>query len=548
MKSAALLLFFALLACVSYGSLVWQFSTDGAVASKPLAFQGMLIVASDDGNVYALNPTSGARIWQAQVGQKPNEVIPFENSVVVSTTGGRVVRLDGLGKATWTVNLNTTPYNVSYIYGAAANSRGIFLTASNGLYLIERNTTARLLRHYPAGTLMTPPASADDYVIYGQGDSLYEAGYDGNVRWKSPLESGSFWARPAIQGNVVYAGALDGRMHAYSASNGGQLWEARTRNWVMSTPLVQGGRAYFGSNDGAVYAADTATGAIIWQAQTTLAVETTPEAGVMGGRSVIFAGGTDRSVYAINTDNGQIVWKGSAAGAAGSPLFYQNLVIFGSEDDRIYAYSSERACSITNPREGSVIGRKEVVVQGKYVSQAGGASVWVNFNGESWQRTNTSGDGWTYYANPAGAFKPGINVISCRVSDSSGEERGSSFTSVAVDYDQNMPTGTLVVTVSPLVTDNVPFTIYVNDKDDGSPVDRFTLTIAGKDIRGDKNATIKLPAGQYDATVKKTGFGDANVRINVSSAGVNPLYAGVGGVLILVLLWKAWASVKARKR
>lgn len=545
MKRAALLLF---LASLSYASLVWQFSTDGAVNAKPLVFQGMLIVASDDGNVYALDPAAGARMWQAQAGRRPNEAIAFDNGIAVSTTGGRVVKLDRLGRTLWSVNLNVSRYNVSYLYGAAAGTRGLFVTADTGVYFVEKNSTVRRLVEFDDRSLATAPVAGPDYAIYGQNNTLYKVRENGAIEWKASIGQGSFWARPALDGTFVYAGGLDGSMHAYSISNGGRAWEARTRSWVMGTPLIKDGMAYFGSNDGNVYAVNIGSGSVEWKAPTTLAVYTEPEAGAMGGRSVIFAGDSDKSTYAISSDTGEVVWKGSAAGSVGSPLFYQNLVIFGSEDKRVYAYSTERACSITSPREGSVLGMKEVVVEGRHVSQAGGASVWVNINSAGWERTNTSGSGWTYYVDPKEKFRGGINVISCKVVDNSGEETGNAFTSVAVNHDPNIPLSTLVVTVSPTLLENAPFTVYVNDGDDGSPVDRFTLTIAGKDVEASKNVTLQMPAGQYDVTVKKIGFGDAAVRLNVSASGMNPLYLGVGGVLILIIGWRAISSMRRAKR
>ncbi len=539
------LVFLLLLASLSFSSLTWQFSTGGAVTARPVVFQGMLVVPSDDGNLYAIGAASGAKIWQAPVGIKPNEALSFDNAVVVSSTEGTVTKIDRNGRQLWSVDLNVTRYNVSYIYGASANDKEVFVTASNGIYSLDRNGTVHTLLTFQPG-LVTAPAAGPDYVIYGMNRTLYKLSDARNIMWTARIDGGSFLPAAAIDNNVAYVGALDGMMHAYSA-NGGELWHVRARNWVMSTPLVKGGMVYFGSNDGRVYAVDASTGTIAWEAQTQLAVETEPEAGTMGGRSVIFAGGSDRNIYAIDASNGEIVWKGSAGGAVASPLFYQNLVIFGSQDGRVYAYSTERACSITSPVEANVLGMKEVVVKGRYVSSAGGASIWVNVNDQGWEQATVTNDGWIYYVDPKARFNPGLNTISCKVVDNGGEETGQMFTSVAVNHDPNIPLSILVITASPNIIENVPFTIYVNDGDDGSPVDRFALTVDGKTITGDKNVTLKLAAGAHTVAVKKIGFNDATVSINVSSAGLNPLYIVVGAVLILLIVWRAWSSFRATR-
>jgi outer membrane protein assembly factor BamB len=419
----------------------------------------------------------------------------------------------------------------------------IFVTASNGIYSIGKNGTAHLLLPV-SDNLITPPAAGPDYVIYGINDTLYKLNTNTKgMDWTITLDDGAFWAPAVIDGSILYVGALDGMMHAYSV-NGGQIWQARTRNWVMGTPLVSEGRVYFGSNDGGVYAVDSGSGNTRWVAQTQMAVQTMPEKGTMGGRNVIFAGAGDNSAYAIDIGNGEIVWKGSATGAVGSPLFYENKVIFGSQDRNVYAYSTERACSILSPREANVLSLKEVVVSGRFVSAAGGATVWVSVNGQPWEEANVSGAAWEKYVKPRGEFKPGLNIISCKVSDNGGEENGGAFTSIAVNHDPNIPLSTLMVTVSPTITENVPFIIYVNDGDDGSPVDRFELTVDGKTLTGNKNLTLGLGAGTHGVLVKKEGFNDAEVSISVSSASINPAYPAVGGVLILIIVWRAWSSFR----
>ena len=536
---------FLLLVSVSFPSMIWQYGTGGAVTAKPLVFQGLLLVPSDDGNVYALNPATGAKVWDAQVGTAPNEVIPFDGAAIVSTTKGTVTMLDRDGRQVWSTDLNTSQYNVSYIYGASANDKEVFVSASNGIYLIEKNGTASPLVNFP-NSLATAPAAGPDFVVYGINGTLYRLSDTGDVLWTASIDGGSFLPQPAVDNGAVYVGALDSMVHAYTA-NGAQIWQVRTHNWVMGTPLVDGGTVYFGSNDGRVYAVDGGSGDVLWEAQTELAVETEPEPGTLGGRNVVFVGGTDRSIYAMDRSDGEIVWKGSAGGGVGNPLFYQGLVIFGSADNKVYAYSTERACSITSPVEANVLGLKEVVVEGKYVSSAGGAAVWVNVNDQGWEEANTTGADWVYYINPAVSFNPGLNTIDCKVVDSAGEDSGDVYTSVTVNHDPNIPLSTLVVTATPDAIENVPLTIYVNDGDDGSPVDRFNLTVDGKAYSGDENVTLSLAAGTHAVTVQKIGFNDATVDISVGSAGLNPIYVVVGVVLILIIVWKAWSSFSASR-
>ncbi len=539
MKRAALLI---LVLSLSYASLVWEFSTDGATTSKPVLFQGAIVMASDDGNLYALDPATGAKKWQAAVGRRPADMVIADNAIYLAVSGGKVMKLGANGAKQWETDLNRTN-NVTRIYGAAVNQKTVYVTADNGVYAIEKNGSLRSRLSYFNESVLSAPAAGADFVVYGMGGQLLRQADSGVVAWRAALPEGSFWqSRPVIEGNVIYVGALDDSMHAYILTNGMEIWSARTRNWVTSTPLVRENVVYFGSNDGNVYAVQGGDGNIIWAAPTQLAVQTQPEYGFMGGREVIFAGGTDKSVYAISKDGGEVVWKGSSTAAAGSPLFYQNKVIFGSEDGKVFAYSTERACSIASPREGDVIGRKEVVVGGKYVSESGDAMVMVQVNGGELVPANITDADWEYFMDPKARLAPGLNIISCQVADSAGSESGPAFTSVSVNHDPEIPLSSLTVTVSPDIMEGEEFTVYVNDGDDGSPVDRFEISFNGADpIRADKNYSTTIgQAGAYDIVVKKIGFEDAFVRLNVRSSGVDPLYLGAGALLIIIIIWQVY--------
>jgi outer membrane protein assembly factor BamB len=547
MKREIFLLF---LLALSSASLNWQFNTDGAISVKPLIYQGAVVVASDDGKIYGIDPASGAKKWQAIVGKEPNELTIFENTLVVSTTKGKLVRIGTNGVVQWTVNLNTSDFNASYVYGASANTKFIFVTADNGVFVFEKNGSLRSKITTYNRTTVTAPAAGTDFVIFGKGRELIRLSETGQTQWKSALSEGSYWlSRPVLDGNVVYVGGLDDRMHAFAATNGLELWNVRTRNWVAGSALSRSGMVYFGSNDGNVYAVDSGSGFVKWTAHTQLAVQSQPETGIMGGTETVFVGSTDKSVYAIDGGTGSIVWKGPAAGIAGSPLFYSNSIIFGAGDGKVYSYSTERACSIVTPHEAEIVSQKELVISGSYVSESGSARVMVSINDGPPEESNTTESGWIFNIDPKQKLSPGLNTISCRVVDAAGEESGPTFTTVAINHDPSIPVSQFVVTLSPNIIEGKPLTIFVNDGDDGAPVDRFELVFNGLTYKGNKNITLPSApaAGSYPATIKKIGFNDYNFTVNVNASGISPVVLGVSILLIVIIIWQMWSRFLSKK-
>src|SRR5689334_17789001 len=49
-------------------SVVWTFATDGPVRSSPLLIDGAIVFGSGDGNLYAVDATSGKERWRFATG------------------------------------------------------------------------------------------------------------------------------------------------------------------------------------------------------------------------------------------------------------------------------------------------------------------------------------------------------------------------------------------------------------------------------------------------------------------------------------------------
>lgn len=533
---------FALLLCATaFPSQVWHENLNGEVTTKPFIFSNGLLVAASDGSVFLLNPLNGGSIWKAAVNGAPLQPVEFQGRVAVATSNGKIALINDAGAIERQVSLAN--FNVSYIYGIDASPSRLFVASDKGIfYLGTGNTSAAYL--YKSNNIASPPTISGTSVLFGEGRELVKLDENGAVEWRRDV--GGIWnARPVVDGQTVYVGGLDNRLHALTLAGGLEKWYVETGSWVISTPLVKGGVVYFGSNDGEVYAVDQADGSLKWATQTPLAVETTPEPGSLGGKQVIFVGSTANSIYAIELTNGSVIWKGSAQGWVSDPFYYQNTVIFGSRDKGVYSYSTERACSILTPKEGDIVGYKEVKVSGNAVSSGGSKSAYVRVNNGNWQQANLSEDSWAYYLNPATDLNTGINTIQCKVSDSMGEESGT-FTEVDIARDASVPLSSLVVTVSGSMLEGEPFTVYVNDGQDGSPVERFTASIEGKDYFSSDSVNITASAGSHTLAVKKMGYEDAALQVDVGSKGVSPIVIGAGVLVVLFLGWLVFTKVLKR--
>ncbi len=543
--SLCLLAFLLVFSSLVSASQVWRVATSGEITAKPVVFSSGVAVATSAGEIFLLKPDTGVVTWRAAIAGVPLQPVLSQNKLVAATTNGKVVMLGTTGVAEKQFDLAATQ-NVTYIYGIDATATKIFLTTDRGVFAI--GSAGNVTNIYPSSQVSGSPAASGNTVIFNEGSNLVKASEAGAVEWKHPF--GGVWnSRPVVDGQTVYVGGLDNHMHALTFTGGIDKWTLDTGNWVLSTPLVNGGTVYFGSNDGNVYALDQTDGSVLWKTKTPLAIETRPEAGKMGGEDVIFVGSIANSIYAIETQTGDVIWMGTVEGWVADPLYYQDHVIFGSADKGIYSFSTERACSITSPVEGGVVGYKEVEIAGNSVSLAGAPTVLVRVNEGDWQSANVTQDGsWAYYLNPAVNMASGLNTISCMVSDSGGQESGK-FTEIAVSRDPTTNLSDFVPVTSGTGLEGDVLAIQAYDGIDGSPVKRFTAVVDGKSYfaAGESVNVTMAQAGTHTLAIKKMGYNDYSMTFNISSKGTSPLVLAGGAIVLLAAVWLLFTKVLRKK-
>jgi outer membrane protein assembly factor BamB len=89
---------------------------------------------------------------------------------------------------------------------------------------------------------------------------------DGAVKWSFALPDTTVrYSAPAVEGNLVVAGASDGYLRAFDAETGDVRWTFYNDAALASTPLITPNTIYVGSMGRQLFAVDRATGAVKWK-------------------------------------------------------------------------------------------------------------------------------------------------------------------------------------------------------------------------------------------------------------------------------------------
>jgi outer membrane protein assembly factor BamB len=312
----------------------WSHATGDAVLSSPTVVNGVVYIGSEDGEVYALNASTGAKRWSYATGGSILSSPTVVNGVVyIGSFDANVYALDAAtGAKLW-----------NYATGSAISSspavvNGVVYVGSldNSVYAIDASTGAKLWNYPTAGAVTSSPAVVSGVVYVGSFDTnLYALEASTGAKLWSYATAGTVTSSPAVVNGVVYVGSLGGNLYAVKAANGAWLWTYTAVSGISSSPAVVNGVVYVGAYDDNVYAVDAATGTQLWGYTTGGVILSSPAV----ANGVVYIGSMDGDLYGLDASTGAELWSyPTRGGVESSPAVVNGVVYAGSHDGKVYAF------------------------------------------------------------------------------------------------------------------------------------------------------------------------------------------------------------------
>jgi outer membrane protein assembly factor BamB len=349
----------------AFGGLQWRVQTNGPVRSSPVLAGSTIYIGSGDGNVYAINATTGAVRWRHATGAAVASTPAVANDLVfVNGNDGRVRALRATdGRLVWSVATGAPiplkwGYESGEIYTSspAVDGSTVVVGSLDGhVYALDARTGRERWRFRTGGRVYASPAIAAGTVYAAdQVGSVFAISLtSGREVWRFATEgtrlNSADWgfdrttvqSSPAVVGGAVYVGARDGFLYSIDRTTGAQRWRHDHKvSWVNSSPAVSDGLVYAGSSDGRfVQAVDTATGEERWRAKAQGTVWASPAV----DNALMYVGEGDGTMYALDKRTGQEAWRYRVGHRLfSSPLVHEGRLYFGSDDGGIYAVNAAR--------------------------------------------------------------------------------------------------------------------------------------------------------------------------------------------------------------
>jgi len=346
----------------AYAGLQWRYQTSGAVRSSPVVSNGTVYVGSSDGELYALDASSGSLRWRFDAGSA------VLSSPAVANGRAYVQGYDGT------------------VYA---------LDARSGATVWQRKTGADAALpwgHESGEFYVSSPVHAGGALYAGSGDGCLYAldPADGHVRWRTQT-GGRIRSSPAVANGVAYAGAYDGVLYAVDVRDGRIIWRYATagstlrsadfgydRRSIQSSPAVGEGAVFVGSRDGSLYAVDAKRGTLRWHVSADVYWYIGSPALYDG---LVFADNSDaRFVQALDAKTGKEVWRfKNDTNFFSSPTVAGGTVYAGDFNGNFFALDERTGRKLWRVRtQDRILSSAAVVGQRAYVGSDDGAVYALN--------------------------------------------------------------------------------------------------------------------------------------------------------------------------
>ena len=315
----------------SSGSLKWTYNGSGSefFTGVPCVKDSVAYLKSSSGNynyLHAVNIRSGKAKWVKKISTTffdySSAFVSNDNIIYVSS-GPKFLALNAAdGNIIWTWNPNLGRDNY-FSYPTVING-SLYVTDRHNIYSINPSTGAVKWSYADnnLSSLLSSICVHDDLLFYSNAFSLISLDTNGIKKWELPITyyDGS---SPTYENGVVYTQANKGSLtppqysyvYAVNAQTGQMIWqtgfESDSSNVILSRGSIffKNNKIYMTQRDSLV-ALNGSNGKELWSSFTGIGPrDYYSAAGACGNNNVIYVTGMNHKLYAINTTNGQQIWS-----------------------------------------------------------------------------------------------------------------------------------------------------------------------------------------------------------------------------------------------
>ncbi|MFQ6070177.1 MAG: PQQ-binding-like beta-propeller repeat protein [Candidatus Aminicenantales bacterium] len=217
------------------GREVWRKKSEKGISSHLGVAQGMVVFATSDGGITALNAFEGKVVWKFEGGGSSSPCPVFWDSLLIFSSGeGRLFFLNHGGKPINTFDAGVRAGSPLFIDG-----NFLYFGSTNG-YFSCFNLIRRKLRWRAdvGGKVVVPPLFDAKRIFIISWDSVLFALHkkSGSLLWWRTLPGRSYFKPAMVDGKIVVT-SLSSKLVCFEAESGRKLGDYRLEREARSNPV-----------------------------------------------------------------------------------------------------------------------------------------------------------------------------------------------------------------------------------------------------------------------------------------------------------------------
>ncbi len=336
-----------------FKDIFYDLPVSGAISSPGVYHEGVVYFPCLDTYVYAVDATSGELVWKFKTGGPNAWCTPLVHNdrVYFGSTDRHFYCLNLEGELLW--KKHTGDVIVAPAVGIGDN---IYISNGAG-YLFCFSLDGEEKWKFRMGDGATSPVTAvNDMIFIGSYDGHVYALEDGKMKWRfrtgervispSVYDNGmsvvtnakrSFDEIPEVENPLLYCASYNNYLYALN-QEGREIWKFNCNSSVPGGIGGENGIIYAGTMDGYLHAVDAFTGMKKWSFLT--------DGMVVGGAEVsgkdVYVVSMDQKLYCL-TEQGEKKWDFLTGGPISArPLIVGDKIYFGSADSFLYCLNRKK--------------------------------------------------------------------------------------------------------------------------------------------------------------------------------------------------------------
>lgn len=244
------------------GNRIWEKNLGVPIRVAPTAVHDRLFVLTVEGRLYCLSTIDGAELWvvrglpqSASLGLNASPIVG-DDIVVVPYSTGDVVALkvaDGSGLWSESLSRSRTTSQIASMSDAArpAMDNGTVFAVGHGGRMVATvaKTGERLWSVTVPGIQPPYVAGSSVFVVDTSGQLMALDRHDGRTQWTTKLPGSNAWTGPVLANGILWLASKDGQLAGVDAATGRVTGQMDVGGPVFIPPVVAQGRMFVFTDD-----------------------------------------------------------------------------------------------------------------------------------------------------------------------------------------------------------------------------------------------------------------------------------------------------------